>query len=43
MADRFRCLQTPRMTRGEEAERQVEQRLRKALPEPDYRIYVNVN
>ena len=31
------------MTRGEDAERLVEERLRAALPEPDYRIYVNVN
>ena len=31
------------MRRGEEAERQVERRLRAALPEPEYRIYVNVN
>jgi len=31
------------MTRGEEAERLVEERLRAALPEPEYRIYVNVN
>ncbi|MGD8684791.1 MAG: NERD domain-containing protein/DEAD/DEAH box helicase, partial [Chloroflexota bacterium] len=31
------------MTRGEDAERLVEQRLREALPEPEYRIYVNVN
>ena len=31
------------MTRGEDAERHVEERLRAALPEPDYRIYVNVH
>ncbi len=31
------------MTRGEEAERLVEERLRKALPESEYRVYVNVN
>ncbi len=31
------------MRRGEEAERIVEARLRAALPEPDYRVYVNVN
>jgi hypothetical protein len=31
------------MTRGEEAERLVEARLRAALPEPEYRIYVNVH
>ena len=31
------------MTRGEDAERLVEERLRAALPEPEYRIYVNVN
>ena len=31
------------MTRGEDAERLVEERLRAALPGPAYRIYVNVN
>jgi hypothetical protein len=31
------------MRRGEQAEREVEERLRAALPEPEYRIYVNVN
>ncbi len=31
------------MTRGEDAERLVEARLRAALPEPQYRVYVNVN
>lgn len=31
------------MTRGEDAERLVEERLRAALPAPEYRIYVNVN
>ena len=31
------------MTRGEDAEREVEKRLRAALPKPDYRIYVNVD
>ena len=31
------------MTRGEDAERLVEERLRAALPEPEFRIYVNVN
>lgn len=31
------------MTRGEEAERQVEERLRAALPSSEFRIYVNVN
>ena len=31
------------MTRGQEAERQVEERLRAALPKDEYRIYVNVN
>ena len=31
------------MSRGEEAERLVEERLRAALPGPAYRIYVNVN
>ncbi|MFO7532952.1 MAG: NERD domain-containing protein [Candidatus Limnocylindrales bacterium] len=31
------------MTRGADAERRVEQRLRAALPEPAYRIYVNVS
>ncbi len=31
------------MTRGEDAERLVEARLRSALSEPGYRIYVNVN
>ena len=30
------------MTRGEDAERRVEGRLRAALPPPDYRIYCNV-
>ena len=35
--------QTAGMTRGQEAERQVEERLRAALPSPAYRIYVNVN
>ena len=31
------------MTRGQDAERLVEERLRAALPEPEYRIYVNVS
>ena len=31
------------MTRGQDAERLVESRLRAALPEPAYRIYVNVS
>jgi hypothetical protein len=31
------------MKQGERAERQVEERLRAALPGPEYRIYVNVN
>jgi len=31
------------MTRGEDAERQVEERLRDALPDSQYRIYVNVH
>ncbi|MFV2062162.1 MAG: NERD domain-containing protein [Chloroflexota bacterium] len=31
------------MKRGEKAERKVEERLRAALPEPQYRIYVNVH
>ena len=31
------------MTRGQEAERRVEARLRAALPEPEYRVYVNVH
>ena len=31
------------MTRGEDAERLVEERLRAALPDPAYRLYVNVN
>ncbi len=31
------------MTSGEDAERHVEERLRAALPGPEYRIYVNVN
>ena len=30
------------MTRGEDAERHVEARLRAALPSGDYRLYVNV-
>ena len=38
-----RAWQTQHMTRGEDAERQVEERLRAALPEPQYRIYVNVH
>jgi hypothetical protein len=31
------------MTRGADAERLVEERLRAALPQPEYRIYVNVS
>ena len=31
------------MTRGEDAERRVEERLRTALPPPEYRIYCNVS
>ncbi len=31
------------MSRGEDAERLVEERLRAALPSPEYRLYVNVN
>ena len=31
------------MTRGEDAERLVEERLRDALPGPEYRIYDHVN
>jgi hypothetical protein len=37
------CTYHQGMTRGEDAERRVEERLRAALPEPEYRIYVNVN
>jgi hypothetical protein len=31
------------VSRGEQAERRVEERLRAALPEPEYRLYVNVH
>jgi hypothetical protein len=37
-----RVCDTPVMTRGEEAERRVEERLREALP-PAYHLYPNVN